>query len=133
MAMSGRKRDEFDKMVEEVVEGLPAIVREYMEEVPLVVEDRASAELLAEVDCDDPLELQGLHLGPDLSNRSVDHGSEYPEQVMLFREAIVELARDDSGRVRTPEIRRQIRITILHEYGHHVGLGEDELRELGYD
>ena len=27
----------------------------------------------------------------------------------------------------------QIRRTVLHEIGHHFGLDEDELRELGYD
>ena len=30
------------------------------------------------------------------------------------------------------ELRRQIRLTILHELGHHHGLDEKELRELGY-
>ena len=29
-------------------------------------------------------------------------------------------------------LREQIRRTILHEYGHHVGLSERDLRELGY-
>ena len=31
-----------------------------------------------------------------------------------------------------PELRKQIRRTILHEYGHHVGLTERDLRDLGY-
>ena len=26
----------------------------------------------------------------------------------------------------------QVRRTVLHEVGHHFGLGEDDLRELGY-
>jgi predicted Zn-dependent protease with MMP-like domain len=30
------------------------------------------------------------------------------------------------------ELRRQIRITILHEYGHHFGLDEETLGGLGY-
>jgi predicted Zn-dependent protease with MMP-like domain len=30
------------------------------------------------------------------------------------------------------KLRQQIRKTILHEYGHHVGLTERDLRELGY-
>ena len=30
------------------------------------------------------------------------------------------------------ELRNQIRRTILHEYGHHVGLTEQDLRKFGY-
>ena len=30
------------------------------------------------------------------------------------------------------DLRKQIRKTILHEYGHHVGLTEHDLRKLGY-
>ena len=30
-------------------------------------------------------------------------------------------------------IAEQIRVTILHEFGHHFGLDEDRLGELGYD
>ena len=46
-----------------------------------------------------------------------------------FEEAI-QLLRD--GRIRPEELRRQIRITILHELAHHHGLTEDDLRRLGY-
>ena len=40
---------------------------------------------------------------------------------------------DDWGRVLRGRLRRQIRITILHELAHYHGLGEEELRELGYE
>jgi predicted Zn-dependent protease with MMP-like domain len=42
------------------------------------------------------------------------------------------LATDQDGRVNEAELRRQIRITVLHELGHHHGLDEDELERLGY-
>jgi predicted Zn-dependent protease with MMP-like domain len=29
-------------------------------------------------------------------------------------------------------VREEIRITVLHEIGHHFGLGEDDLERLGY-
>jgi predicted Zn-dependent protease with MMP-like domain len=31
------------------------------------------------------------------------------------------------------EVLRQIRITILHEIGHHFGLSEEDLAALGYE
>ena len=41
---------------------------------------------------------------------------------------------DDQGRPVGGDdaVRDEIRITLLHELGHHVGLGEDDLDRLGY-
>ena len=30
------------------------------------------------------------------------------------------------------ELVRQVRITVLHELGHHLGMDEDQLERLGY-
>jgi predicted Zn-dependent protease with MMP-like domain len=29
-------------------------------------------------------------------------------------------------------LRHQVRLTVLHELGHHLGMGEERLEELGY-
>ena len=59
--------------------------------------------------------------------------------ITLFRRGIVDLA--GGWEARTEEgcavggevaIREEIRITLLHEIGHHFGLDEDELDRLGY-
>ena len=55
--------------------------------------------------------------------------------MMLFRGPIIRLAgwrgrRDDQA---TAELAEQIRITLLHEIGHHFGLDEDDLARLGYE
>ena len=55
------------------------------------------------------------------------------EAIYLFREGIFNLAADRRGRIDEEELREQIRVTILHELGHHHGLDEDDLAELGYD
>jgi len=36
-------------------------------------------------------------------------------------------------RLRQSRLKRQIRITLLHELGHHFGLEERQLRQLGYE
>ena len=40
------------------------------------------------------------------------------------------MASDRRGNVDGDELRRQIRITILHELGHHHGMTESDLEEL---
>ena len=55
-----------------------------------------------------------------------------PDVVTVYREGIAAYAADARGHVRDDRLRREIRITILHELGHHHGLSEDNLRQLGY-
>jgi predicted Zn-dependent protease with MMP-like domain len=59
--------------------------------------------------------------------------------VHIFREGIIDMAggweegEDEHGAYGGEErIREEIRITILHELGHHFGLDEDDLERLGY-
>jgi predicted Zn-dependent protease with MMP-like domain len=49
-----------------------------------------------------------------------------PAQVTVFRRPLVEAFPDEG------ELAEQIRITVLHELGHHFGLDEGRLDELGY-
>jgi predicted Zn-dependent protease with MMP-like domain len=72
-------------------------------------------------------DLCGLHWGIPLTARSVEHSATFPDRMMLFRGPILRVA----GR-RRQDLEEQIRITLLHEIGHHFGLDEDDLAALGY-
>lgn len=132
--LTREQRDAFDALLEEIIAELPEALQEKLEEVPLVVEDYPSLELLDELGID-PQEddLCGLHSGIPLTQRSVDHSGVLPEQIMIFREPIMAIAgtRNALGRKRE-ELRHEIRVTLLHELGHHFGLDEDDLERLGY-
>ena len=77
--------------------------------------------------------LCGLHTGVPLTERSVER-PDSSDVVHIFREGIVDMAggwdegEDEHGPFGGEErIREEIRITILHELGHHFGLYEDDL------
>jgi len=60
-----------------------------------------------------------------------------PEQIHIFRRGVADLAVaeleggwDDTQAEQ--EIYEEVRITLLHEIGHHFGLGEEDLDELGF-
>lgn len=108
----------FDKQVEAVVATLPADVRELLDEVPIYVEDRASKKILRSVGLSHPDELFGLY-------------TYAPVMIHLFRTSLLNACCDDDGEIDEAELREQIRITILHEIGHHHGMDEDEVDELG--
>jgi len=54
-----------------------------------------------------------------------------PDKISIFRLGITHLARAIAGHD-DGELRRQIRLTILHEVGHHFGMTEEDLTEIGY-
>jgi predicted Zn-dependent protease with MMP-like domain len=55
-----------------------------------------------------------------------------PNSVTIFRRGIVAASRDEQGKVNGNNLRREIRITILHELAHLHGMEEDEIAEIGY-
>lgn len=137
--MRRRERERFDELLEEVLGGLPEPIHRLLEECPLVVEDRPSQAILDELGIADPDELLcGLHTGIPLTERSVER-AEASDVIHVFREGVVDMAggweegEDEEGPFGGVErIREEIRITILHEVGHHFGLDEDDLDRLGY-
>lgn len=130
--MNPHARRRFDDELEWILERLPPMVHELIEKVPLHVEDHPSAEVMAKTGVRYRDQLCGLYTGIPLSERSIQHSGTLPDVVTIYREGILEAARDARGRVRPGRLRREIRITVLHELAHHHGLDEDELRELGY-
>ncbi len=130
--MTPDKREQFDAMLDAIIEELPDHLHKLLEEIPLIVEDEPSEAVLQEMQIDpEESELCGLHWGVPLTHRSVEHSGTMPDRMMVFRGPIVRTV-SRGGRVRLTELRRQIRITVLHEIGHHFGLDEEDLAALGY-
>jgi len=132
--MTSEERARFDRLVDEVLTGLPSEVVAKFEETPLIVDDEPEAGVLTEFGLDpanpeDRSSLCGLHTGVPINERSVEADGRLPSQVHIYRLGIVTEA---GGWDDEPELYRQIRITILHELGHEMGLDEDDLEELGY-
>lgn len=139
--MNDQDRARFDGLVDEVVEALPSPIIDLLAEKPVLVEDEPDPAILEEMGI--PLEcageICGLHSGPMLTERSIEADSGEIQMIHLFRVGIIEVAggwsatASDEGSIGGPaEVRRQIRITLLHEIGHHFGLDEDDLERLGY-
>ena len=125
-------RDHFDQQLETVLGELPEGIHTLLEKVPLHVEDYPSKEVLRTVGVRRRENLCGLYTGIPLTERSVEHSGTPPDVVTIYREGVMASARDARGNVSEEALLREIRITVLHEIGHHHGLDEDELDRLGY-
>ncbi len=130
--MTPDDREYFDTQLEIVLGELPQRIHDLLDDVPLLVEDYPSDRIMQRLGVRRRHHLCGLYTGIPLTQRSVDHSGVPSDVIHVFREGVICLATDRSGRLQPEELRRQIRITILHELGHHHGLDEDELEQLGY-
>lgn len=138
--ISDETRRTFDRLLERQIDALPDDLHAMLEEVPLIVEDEPSEAVLRDLGmgAGGRLGLCGLHSGVALPDRSVEAPPRVPDRMMLFREPIMRVAGYPPrairpvSRERVAELERQIHITLLHEMGHHFGLDEDDLAELGY-
>lgn len=130
--VTDEERERFDELLERVLGRLPDSIHHLLEEVPLIVDDAPWPALMEEMELEHPDELCGLHDGIPLTERTVSESAHLPETIHIFREGILASSCDEQGRVDPAELLRQIRITVLHEIGHHFGLDEKQLEELGY-
>ena len=94
--------------------------------VPVQIRDRPTAEQLESVGLTEDHLLLGLYVGRPMTERSVLDQPLGPDVIYVFQDD-VELASDSRD-----DLVEQVRVTVLHEVGHHFGLDEDELERLGY-
>ncbi|MEN6448919.1 MAG: metallopeptidase family protein [Thermoguttaceae bacterium] len=130
--MIPRTRQRFDEQLEWVLAQMPPMIHELIERVPLHVEDYPSEDVMERMGIEYIDDLCGLYTGIPIGEKSVTHSGTMPDVVTIYREGILTAACDREGRITTRRLREQIRITILHELAHHHGLGEEELRRMGY-
>jgi predicted Zn-dependent protease with MMP-like domain len=130
--MNQKDRTQFDLELEQILAELPGLAKTALAEIPLIVEDYPAANVLREQEIEFREELCGLFVGISKLEASVDAVHFEPNRIYLFREGIMEAARTERGTISRSELRKQIRITLLHEIGHFLGMTEDELEELGY-
>lgn len=127
--MNDRDRDRFDELVDHAIGTLPPRYAALLDEIPVIVLDLPTPEMLADLAMrpDEATNLCGLHTGVAFTERSIEVDGTLPTQVHLFREGILAAAGGWRGR-----LAEEIRITLLHELGHQMGLEEDDLDDLGY-
>lgn len=107
---------EFEELVGEALDEIPAELAALMDNVVVLLEDEPPAE--------DP-DLLGLYEGVPLVERGISYMAE-PDTITIFRFPILRMCstRDD--------VVREVRITVVHEIAHHFGIDDDRLHELGW-
>lgn len=116
--------DELEALVEAALAELPAQAQKLLENVPIMIEELPSEEVIA--DGFDPRGL-GLFAGVPFPAQSSLGTPPHLEAVFLYQRNIERVARSRT------EVEVEIRTTLLHETGHFFGLDDEDLAELGLD
>lgn len=116
----------FDELVEQALSELPEPFARRVEEVSIEIQPRPTAAQLRMAGVGPRGLLLGLYHGRPLTERSVEESGRLPDSIYIFQEPIERVC--DSEK----DIRRQVRTTVLHEIGHHFGMSEKDLDDLGY-
>jgi len=102
-------------MVAEALDGLPEEFARLLSNVAVTVEHDGG-----------PRNLLGLYRGVPLTRRTTSYSGVLPDQITIYRQAICAFCDSDE------EVLEQVRRTVVHEVGHHFGIGDTRLRELGW-
>lgn len=104
----------FGELVEQALDGLPADIGRMLDNVVVLVDDDSP-----------PGPLFGLYEGVPLTGRG-EYGGVLPDRVTIFRQTICARCADEAA------VAEQVRVTVVHELGHHVGIDDERLHELGW-
>ena len=116
-------RERFEELVADALDSIPTELGAHMENVAVMVEDWPTREQLG----GRPGTLLGLYEGVRLTDRSpLNYAGVMPDRVTIFRGPLCERSRDEA------DLAHQIRVTVIHEIGHHFGIDDGRLRELGW-
>jgi predicted Zn-dependent protease with MMP-like domain len=106
--------EQFEELVADALDGIPPELRAAMENVAVLVDELSP-----------PGRLFGLYEGVPLTRRG-NYSASMPDRITIFMATICGACRDDA------EVVALVRKTVVHEVGHHFGIGEARLKDLGW-
>ncbi|MFQ5987531.1 MAG: metallopeptidase family protein [Dehalococcoidia bacterium] len=117
------RREKFEELVAEALEGLPQEFQQKLENIAVVVEDWPTPDQLDSVGVRHRSELLGLYEGTPLPNGG-GRQPILPHKITIFQKPIERIWRSEE------EIMRRVGETVRHEIAHYFGISDERLREI---
>jgi len=124
IARSAARANAFETLVDRALAAIPAPYRNALQEVAILIEDEPSLEQLRENGLAPDDGLYGLYEGVPRTEYAADLAA-IPNRITLFRRPLEDDFPD------ADELEEEVRVTVLHELAHHLGIDDDRLDELG--
>jgi predicted Zn-dependent protease with MMP-like domain len=107
--------EEFEEKVVIALDGLPEELGRLMRNVAVMVEHNPG-----------PPGLLGLYEGVPLTSRTTQYAGVLPDRITIYRRAICAICDTED------QVADEVRRTVVHEVGHHFGIDDERLHELGW-
>ena len=114
----------FEQLVERALAQIPEPFRAALGEVAIVIDDELTPEQRRDNGLRPDEDLYGLYEGVPRTEYAADWTAA-PNRITLFRLPLEEDFADPW------ELADEVRITVIHELAHHLGIDDDRLDELG--
>lgn len=114
----------FERLVDRALSGIPEPFRSALGEVAIVIDDEPTPQQRRDNDLSDGEMLYGLYEGVPRTEYGADWAG-IPNRITLFRLPLEEDFADPD------DLADEVRITVIHELAHHLGIDDDRLEELG--
>lgn len=124
LARSSARARAFEQLVDRALAAIPDPYRQALREVAVIVEDEPSADQLRENGIVPGDTMYGLYEGVPRTDYGADWAAS-PNRITLFRLPLQEDFPDPR------DLEGEVRVTVLHELAHHLGIDDDRLDELG--
>ncbi len=119
-------RRRFEEIALDAIRSLPEEFLEHVEGCVVAVERRPSRDVLEKLDVPEGGTLFGYYEGVALVDRHFDDLPGRPPTITLYSEPLAAACGSEE------ELAGEIRVTVLHEVAHHLGIDDARLEELGY-
>lgn len=115
--------EEFQRLVNEAVEGIPKEFKKHLDNLDIRVEIWPTFEDMHSIRAHPQTLLFGLYKGIPKTKRGLYYSAVLPDKISIFAGPILSMAENiDSAK-------HQIRKTVIHEIGHYFGMSEEAIRE----
>ena len=119
--------DEFQTIVDEVVETLPIEFKNQLDNVDILVEIWPTDQDLKSIFAHPGMTLFGLYRGIPKTKRGNNYSGVIPDKIVIFAGPILRFSQT------LEDAKRQIKQTVLHEIGHYFGMNEESIRKAQND
>ena len=114
----------FEQLVDRALGAIPDPFRAALAEVAIVIDDELTPEQRRDNGLGPDEDLYGLYEGVPRTEYAADWTA-VPNRITLFR---LPLEEDFADPI---DLAEEVRITVIHELAHHLGIDDDRLHELG--
>jgi predicted Zn-dependent protease with MMP-like domain len=107
--------EKFEELVGQALDSIPDALARHIENVAVLVEPSSPEPGLL-----------GLYEGIPLTDRGDWYAGVLPDRITIYRDEILRICHSYD------DVVREVRITVVHEVGHHFGIDDERLHELGW-